>query len=322
MKKKHTITVLGFFVSIIMLYFSLKDINANAILETLKKADCRLIFMPLLFIAISIMLSAFKWQKISGGDIKFSDTSISLMIGLFVNNVLPARIGELARGYVLSKRKGVSFTYCLSTVLVDRVFDLVGLLIITFLFFPKHSLPPNISNAIYALVGLLTTCIILMIVFSRKGIVNKISSYLDKINKPLILKFARRIIEIQENLQRIQSPFNIIMFIVIAFFQWFSMSTALYFVMSTLGVHLDFLYVPFICALLNMGLTIPSSPGYIGVYQFLLVYLLSIFGIPKHEGFTVSILFHASWYIPYNIIGFLLLLKEHLKIGELKKLKN
>ncbi|HPH42689.1 MAG TPA: lysylphosphatidylglycerol synthase transmembrane domain-containing protein, partial [Syntrophorhabdaceae bacterium] len=137
MKKKHTITVLGFFVSIIMLYFSLKDINANAILETLKKADCRLIFMPLLFIAISIMLSAFKWQKISGGDIKFSDTSISLMIGLFVNNVLPARIGELARGYVLSKRKGVSFTYCLSTVLVDRVFDLVGLLIITFLFFPK-----------------------------------------------------------------------------------------------------------------------------------------------------------------------------------------
>jgi hypothetical protein len=161
-----------------------------------------------------------------------------------------------------------------------------------------------------------------MIVFSRKGIVNKISSYLDKINKPLILKFARRIIEIQENLQRIQSPFNIIMFIVIAFFQWFSMSTALYFVMSTLGVHLDFLYVPFICALLNMGLTIPSSPGYIGVYQFLLVYLLSIFGIPKHEGFTVSILFHASWYIPYNIIGFLLLLKEHLKIGELKKLKN
>ena len=174
MKKKHTITVLGFFVSIIMLYFSLKDINANAIIETLKKADCRLIFMPLLFIAISIMLSAFKWQKISGGDIKFSDTSISLLIGLFVNNVLPARIGELARGYVLSKRKGVSFTYCLSTVLVDRVFDLVGLLIITFLFFPKHNLPPNISNAIYALVGLLTTCIILMIVFSRKGIVNKI----------------------------------------------------------------------------------------------------------------------------------------------------
>jgi len=322
MKKKRIITVLGFFVSIIMLFFSLKDINAGAILETLKKADYRLVFVPLFFIAISITFSAFKWQKISGGDIKLSDTSISLLIGLFVNNVLPARIGELARGYVLSKRKGISFTYSLSTVLVDRVFDLAGLLIITFLFFPKHSLPLNVSNAIYILIGLLTTCIILMIAFGRRGFANKISSYLGKIDKPLLLKFAKRIIEIQKNLQRVQSPLNIIMFIVIAFFQWLSMSTALYFVMLTVGVHINFAYVPFVCALLNMGLTIPSSPGYIGVYQFLLVYLLSIFNIPKHEGFTVSILFHASWYIPYNIIGFLLFLKEHLKIGELKKLEN
>jgi hypothetical protein len=92
--------------------------------------------------------------------------------------------------------------------------------------------------------------------------------------------------------------------------------------MLTLGVKISFIYVPFVCALLNMGLTIPSSPGYIGVYQFLLVYLLSIFDVPKYEGFTVSVLFHALWYIPYNLIGFSLLLKEHLKIGELRKLEK
>lgn len=322
MKKKQIITISGFLISIIMLYFSLRDVNTGAILETLKKADLRLVFVPLLFIALSILLSAFKWKKISGGDIRFSDTLIALIIGLFVNNVLPARIGELARGYVLSKKKGISFTYCLSTVLVDRIFDLAGLLIITLLFFPKHSMPSNVSNAIYILVGLLTVCVIMMIVFSRERFARTIAGYLGRIKKPFFSKLAKRIIEIQENLQRIQSPLNIIMFIVIAFFQWLSMSAALYFVMLTLGVHMKFFYVPFVCALLNMGLTIPSSPGYIGVYQFLLVYLLSIFGIPKHEGFTVSILFHASWYIPYNVIGFFLLIKEHMKIGELKKLEK
>jgi hypothetical protein len=244
------------------------------------------------------------------------------MIGLFVNNVLPARIGEIARGYVLSKRTGISFTYAISTVFVDRIFDLAGLLLITLLFFPKHSLPAKVSQAIYILIGLLTVCIILIIVLSRERFANAIAGQLNRIQKPFLAKFAKRIIEIQGNLKRIQSPLNIILFIVIAFLQWLSMSTALYFVMLTLGVKISFIYVPFVCALLNMGLTIPSSPGYIGVYQFMLVYLLSIFDVPKYEGFAVSVLFHALWYIPYNLIGFSLLLKEHLKIGEIRKLEK
>jgi len=322
MKRKNIVTVSGFIISVVMLYFSLKDINATAILETLKKADYRLLFIPLLFIFFSIMLSSFKWQKISGGNVRFADTFISLMIGLFVNNVLPARIGEIAKGYVLSKRKGISFTYAISTVFVDRIFDLAGLLLITLVFFPKHSLPLNVSQAIYVLIGLLTACVILLIVFSRERFANTIAGKLKKIQKPFLAKFAKRIIEIQGNLKRIQSPLNIILFIVIAFFQWLSMSAALYFVMLTLGVHIKFVYAPFVCALLNMGLTIPSSPGYIGVYQFLLVYLLSIFDVPKHEGFTASVLFHALWYIPYNLVGFSLLMKEHLKIGELRKLEK
>ncbi|MCX5815945.1 MAG: lysylphosphatidylglycerol synthase transmembrane domain-containing protein [Proteobacteria bacterium] len=322
MKRKNIVTISGFIISIILLYFSLKDINASAILETLKKTDYRLVFIPLLFIAVSIMLSSFKWQRISGGNVKFSDTFVSLMIGLFVNNVLPARIGEIVKGYVLSKRRGVSFTYALSTVFIDRIFDLVGLLFIILLFFPKHSLPVRVSQAIYILVSLLALCIILIIVFSREKFANVVSEKLHKIKKPVFAKFAKRIIEIQGNLKRIQSPLNIILFIAIAFLQWLSMSTALYFVTLTLGVKISFIYVPFVCALLNMGLAIPSSPGYIGVYQFLLVYILSIFGVPKHEGFTVSVLFHALWYIPYNLIGFSLLLKEHLKIGEIRKLEK
>jgi hypothetical protein len=320
MKRKHIITVSGFVISMVMLYFSLKDIDAGAILDTLKKTDYRLIFIPLFFIALSITLSSYKWQKITGNNVKFADTFISLLIGLFANNVLPARIGEIVKGYVLSKRRGISFTYAISTVLVDRIFDLAGLLLITLVFFPKHSLPENVSQAIYVLLGLLTVCVILLIVFSRERFANAIAGQLNRIQKPFLAKFARRIIEIQGNLKRIQSPLNILLFIVLAFVQWLSMSAALYFVMLALGIHMKFVYVPFVCALLNMGLTIPSSPGYIGVYQFLLVYLLSIFGIPKYEGFTVSVLFHALWYIPYNLAGFSLLMKEHLKIGELRKL--
>lgn len=322
MNKKRLITISGVLISVILLYFSLKDIQFHDILHAFRRADYRLVFVPLGFIGLSTCMSALKWRFIAGGKTRFSDTFAALLIGLFVNNVLPARLGEVARGYVLSKKTGISLTFSISTVFLDRFFDLVGLLIITFLFFPKLSLPAKVSQGLHALVLLLVICILLIIVLSRKSFAKKISDGLHAFKKPFLIKFSGRILEIQDNLSRINSPLNILFYGSIGFLQWLSMSAALYFTASTLGVSIKPEYVPFVCALLNMGLTIPSSPGYIGVYQFLLVYLLSIFGIPKHEGFAVSVMFHALWYIPYNITGFSFLLKENLRFSEIRDFKK
>jgi hypothetical protein len=305
-----------------LLYFSFRGIQFHEIFEILKKADFKLVLIPVIFVFVSLSIATVRWSKIAGGNVGFLDTFVAFIIGLFVNNVLPARIGEVARGYVLSKKTGLSFGYAFSTVLVDRFFDLIGLLILTFMFLPEHSLPTIVSKGISTVLVLLILCIAIMIIMSRKKFAHIFSEKLLKTDKPLFTKFAHKIIEIQKNLKRINSPFNIIYLIALSFFVWLSMSLSLYFVMLTLGISIKFSYIPFVCALLNMGLTIPSSPGYIGVYQFLLVYLLSIFDVPKHEGFIVSILYHASWYVPYNIIGFILLLREHLKIRDLKELKG
>jgi uncharacterized protein (TIRG00374 family) len=322
--KKHTvITVFGFAVSIVLLYFSLKGIHFREIWGTLSKANLTLAFMPLVFIATAIFLSSFRWSRVAGSTVRFKETVPAMLIGMFINNVLPARLGEVARGYALCHKKGFSFTYGFSTVLLDRFFDLTGLLLLMFVFFPRGSLPPRISQGIYIIIGVLIFCVLMIILLSRKSFVDHLSERFTNLEKSFLSKFAKRIIEIQENLTRIGSPLTIIFFVIISFFTWLSMSAALYFVVLTLGISLPSVWIiPFVCALLNIGITVPSSPGYVGVYQFLLVYLLSIFGVPKHEGFTISILYHASWYIPYTISGFLFLLREHLRIRDIQKLEE
>lgn len=103
----------------------------------------------------------------------------------------------------------------------------------------------------------------------------------------------------------------------------FSMSIALYFVILALGIHfVSFKAIPFVYALLCFGVSIPSSPGYVGVYQFVLVYLLSIFGVPKHEGFAISVLYHVSWYVPYTVVGFFFSLREHLRVRDIRRLET
>ena len=322
MKKGKLITLIGLAISLLLLYFSLKDIRLHNIWATLQRTDLRIAFLPLPFIFAAASGASYRWARVSGTQVHFHQTFTALLIGLFVNNVLPARIGELARGYVLSRKTGFSFTYAFSTVLVDRFFDLTGLLLLTFLFFPRQELPPRISQGLYMILGLLMVCIIGILILSREGVANHLSSRLIKVEKSFLTRFARTILDIQENLKRITSPLLIIGCMAISFCTWFCMSLALYMVILALGISVPFRYIPFVCALLNMGLTIPSSPGYVGVYQFLLVYLLSIFGVPKHEAFAASVLYHASWYIPYTLIGFLLLLREHLRIKDIRQLKE
>ena len=320
MNRNRLISVAGFVVSIVLLYLSVRGTHFGQIGSILKAVDFRLLPVSVMFIFTSASLCAYRWAKVSGRGTKFSETFTALIIGLFVNNVLPARIGEAARGYVLAKRRGYSFTFALSTVLLDRFFDLTGLIILLFIFFPRQSLPPAVSKAIYAVLALLLTAIALIFLFSGQRFTGKLTQRLLKTDRPFLSGIAHKIAEIAENLRRIKSPSNLLICVVLSCMIWFSMSLALYTTGLALHVDLPFFCVPFVCALLNMGLTIPSSPGYIGVYQFLLVYLLSIFDVPKEQGFAISVLYHASWYVPYNLLGFFLLLREHVHLRDIKKL--
>lgn len=322
MKKHKLFTIAGFIISIVLLYLSLRGIDYRQFAETIKRADIAYAFLPLMFIMTSISLCTLRWMRVVGYNTRFPDAFMALLIGLFINNVLPARIGEVARGYALSKRIGVPFTYAVSTVFIDRVFDLLGLLLITFIFFPGQALPAFVSKALYVLVVIFSICVLLLFAISQEKAAETITGYLHRHPKPLLNKLAKRISEIHENLRRIRTPGRLSLFVVLTLANWLSMAMALYFSLKTFGVSLPFVYVPFTCAILQMGLAVPSSPGYIGVYEFLLVTLLGIFGVPKYEAFAVAIFFHASWYIPYNILGFIFIIKQHLHIKDIRKMEE
>ena len=107
MGRHKSITVLGFILSIVLLYFSLRDIEFHKIWETLRRMNPFFALVPLAFIGSAVSLSSFKWSRIAGPTVRFEEAFVAFLIGLFINNVLPARIGEVARGYVLAKKKGV-----------------------------------------------------------------------------------------------------------------------------------------------------------------------------------------------------------------------
>jgi glycosyltransferase 2 family protein len=320
--KKHTaVMIFGLVASVVFLYFALRGIEFHEIWATLKKTNPALAFVPLIFVACTVCLSSYKWSKIAGTGVRFREALVAMLIGLFVNNVLPARLGEVAKGYVLSRKTNLSLTYSLASVVLDRFFDLTGLLLLALLFFPRAQLPHAVSRAIYGVISVLVLCILMIILLSRETIANRLTRRLTRIERSFLSGIGRRIIEVQENLKRISSPLTIIYLVITAGCAWLCSSVALFSVILDLGIHsVSFKAMPFVTALLAFGVSMPSSPGYVGVYQFVLIYLLSIFGVPKYEGFAISVLYQASWYIPYTVVGFFLALREHVHLADIRRL--
>jgi uncharacterized membrane protein YbhN (UPF0104 family) len=77
-----------------------------------------------------------------------------------------------------------------------------------------------------------------------------------------------------------------------------------------------------VLSVINLGLIIPSSPGYIGTYQFLCVIALSTFSVNKETALSFSIIHHALWYLPLTLLGMVFLWREKLNLANLRTIKE
>jgi uncharacterized membrane protein YbhN (UPF0104 family) len=87
---------------------------------------------------------------------------------------------------------------------------------------------------------------------------------------------------------------------------------------SLRAVHLDLPWLAgwVVLAFVGLGVSIPSAPGYVGVFHAAAVLATGIFGVPETEGFGYGIVFHASQFIPVTVLGWIYLLREQMSLGD------
>ena len=89
---------------------------------------------------------------------------------------------------------------------------------------------------------------------------------------------------------------------------WGAFAVAVWLVARSLGIELGFLDCVFVTAVVNLGVAIPSSPGFVGTYQWLSVAALGVFDVGRDDALAFSFLLQASWYVPTTIVGGFLVL--------------
>ena len=130
MKRRFTV-IGGILLSIALLFYVLRDVSPGDLLEQLRDADILLLIAATVVATLTFHLRAIRWRILfsrSSGPLPFSSRYAAVCIGFMVNNVLPARLGEFARAYSLSRIEPVRLSSALGTLVVERMLDAIVLM--------------------------------------------------------------------------------------------------------------------------------------------------------------------------------------------------
>jgi len=229
-------------------------------------------------------------------DISIVRATQAIYAGLFLSEVLPMRVGEVARGYLVARWTGARFTSVLPSIVIERVFDGIWLAIgvgLTAMFVP---LPRNLLRAgdVFGVAVLAIVVAFLFIVFSRTP--NRFAAGIREIGRTSLAYKA----------------FGVSAFILII------QSCAFWMAMQAYGFNLSIWIAAAVLIIIHLGTAIPNAPANVGTYQFFCVVGLTLFGVEKSLAASFSVVIFALLTIPLWGIGFFALTRSGLTFNGLR----
>lgn len=306
---------LGVVLSAALIYATLHGISPTEVAHRLRQAD-PLLFAGATFCATAIFaLRARRWQTILepvAAKIPLGPLWRATAVGMMVNNVVPARAGEIARAYALTKEAPVPFAAALASLAVDRLFDAIVLLLLA----ASALLDPALSSAgtiagrpLSSLATGAGTIVLLLLlglyalVFFPTQLLRLFELFARRVS-PSVEERGRRVLEtFMRGLSVLRRPGHFA-----AVFGW----TLAHWLLNGLGFWLAFKAVgisaPFSAALLlqafiALGTAVPALPGFFGVFEYMSVQGLAVYGVSQQQAATWAIGYHLFSFIPITLIG-------------------
>jgi uncharacterized protein (TIRG00374 family) len=240
-----------------------------------------------------------------------------MMIGYMVNNVLPLRAGEVVRVYVVSRRWGRGFWTTLATLVVERVLDSLAIILVLGILVLLIPVPPifrwtavTLLAVDAAAVGTLAFLAVAPATCAR--LVARLTRPWPGVAERALRVFERFV----HGLDGIRTPAHALPLLGWTVLIWVVPALAAWTMMRALDLDLPLLAGWTVLAFVGLGISIPSAPGYVGVFHYAAVLALEIFDVPRSASVGYALLFHASQIIPVTLVGWLFLLREHMSLGE------
>ncbi|MBU0568778.1 flippase-like domain-containing protein [bacterium] len=315
---------IGILISGIFVYLTFKGVELKKFLKTL--SGINYLYLPLLFLLplVAFYVRALRWRYLLGKEIKIKTRNLFsyLMIGFMANHVLPARIGEFVRAYIIGKKENVRASFAFSTIVVERIFDGMVILLLflpTIFFYPF----PEWIKKTGLLVGLfypLVLVVLIILKVHKEWILKLVKIVLKPISPALLLKVKGILTSFIQGLGVLHKFDHLPVIIFYSFVVWTVTSLRHYIGFLCFDISLPFSACFFVFGMVFIGMMIPASPGSIGTYHYFCLQAFLLLGVEdKNLALSYAFFMHITNYLCVTSVGLLCLIKENISFRELRK---
>lgn len=321
---------LGIGVSVFFMALLFRKIDFNQLWSALVTVDYRYILLAVVCTFISYFLRAVRWHYllIPEKRIPFSSLYPATIIGYMANNVLPARLGEFVRAYVLAQREGLQTPSVFASLVIDRLFD--GFTVMLILLFTLFTLrmPQGLAEAETMLrtggivTFLIYAAVVVFLVLLKRQTMRTLA-WTGILLKPFPRSLAEKVIPLLGSfiggIRMSSNGGHILAVLVSSLSVWLFCVIPVDLVLQGFGVNLPITASMFILVLLVFAVMVPASPGFIGTYHYACFKGLSAFGIAESTSVSIALVLHSTAFFPVIFAGAYHLWRGKISLSSVRK---
>lgn len=319
----------GLILSGLFLWLALRGEDWGAIRRQLAEVDYRWVVLMVPFGVYTLYARCQRWQilleKTHGRNVPMMPIFSASAIGFMANMVLPFRVGEIARPYLVARSTGLPTASTFATVVIERVLDLLALAVFGLAIVLTADVPPIVLRLaqLAALFAALTFGGAYLVVVRRGTVLPILDRLWRKVPRvgESILRLEH---EFVDGMAAIADPATLLRTIVWSLYIWFIVAVSF-----ALGFKATGMEVPFVgggitvATIVALAVSVPSAPAFVGQFEWgCKLALEQIHGVSGSAAIGYSILVHTTQFLTQVVLGVVFLAREGLSIRDLSSLKD
>ncbi|MBN1565096.1 MAG: flippase-like domain-containing protein, partial [Anaerolineae bacterium] len=323
--RRWAMLMVGIAVSGLFLYIGLRGLDLADVWHDMRTINLGWVIVGATVYFLAVWGRTWRWHYLlrSLKPVSLRNLFPVVVIGYMGNNVYPFRAGEVIRAYVLKRNEDVSISASLATIIVERIFDGLVMLIFVFVALPFADFKEDWLRDIVFFSTLLFwgAFLIFLVMALRPEHMRRL--YTTIFDRALPEVFAEKAKGFADHfmlgLENLRRPRDLVMILVSSIFIWLTETTKYWFVMHAFDFEVSFFVLMLMTAVVNLATTLPSSPGYVGTFDTPGIKTLTAYGVQETVAASYTLVLHAALWLPITLLGFYYLYREGVSWQDFKR---
>ena len=340
----------GILISVVALAFAFRKVDFGLVLTTLAGANYWLLAASLVPLLLFLVLRAIRWRLLfhPKQGLRLINLFAVINIGYLLSNIFPARLGDVARAYLIGDTEDVSRASAFSTVVAERVLDALCSVGGFFLVLPFADLPDWMvrSGLIVGTAALVAVALFVVLVRRKQWSLRLVDGILRALHWPgheAMTRFWARLAErtrlgflanlpwadradlgrmadsLIDGFSGITTPRMGLPLLFWSALIWAVIGAYYWIVLLAFEPGQTYIAGVAVSSITALGMTIPSSPGYIGVFEFLTRETMVLFGMAPDVALGYALVAHAFVYVVLSLLGLASMLQQNITYAEIQE---